>query len=102
MQDLFWDPPAEYYSMPSTMPSADGQSLPKTSTSANHFPTVFDERGNLIGPINKPSHQQYFAEFKYTSSKFLEMIDTILEASRNPPVIIFQADHGSTDGATRA
>jgi len=66
-----------------------------------HFPTVFDERGDIIGPINKPSHRQYFAEFKFTNSKFLEMIDTILAVSRHPPIIIFQADHGSTYGATR-
>ena len=26
------------------------------------------------------------------------MIDTILENSQNPPIIIFQADHGSTHG----
>ena len=30
--------------------------------------------------------------------KFLQMIDTILNDSINQPVIIFQADHGSTYG----
>lgn len=66
-----------------------------------HFPTVFNERGDIINPIINPSHHQYFAEFKFTNSKFLEMIDTILAVSRHPPVIIFQADHGSTYGSTR-
>lgn len=29
------------------------------------------------------------------------MIDSILERSRHQPVIIFQADHGTTDGSVR-
>ena len=45
-----------------------------------------------------PSHDEYFAEFSFTNSKFLQMIDTILENSRNEPVIIFQADHGTIFG----
>ena len=63
-----------------------------------HEPTVFNERGELIGRIQQPSHQEYFAEFAFTNSKFLELIDMILDGSGNPPVIIFQADHGSTYG----
>ena len=64
-----------------------------------HRPIVFDEHGEPIDEIKEPSHQQYFAEFEFTNSKFLQMIDTILETSQYPPVIIFQADHGTTYGA---
>ena len=47
-----------------------------------HLPTVFDERGELI-KIKRPSHGEYFAEFGFTNSKFLQMIDTILDGSSN-------------------
>ena len=63
-----------------------------------HRPTVFNEFGEIIGHIPEPSHQEYFAEFGFTNSKFLELIDLILDGSSNQPIIIFQADHGSTYG----
>ncbi len=63
-----------------------------------HWPTTFNEHGDIIGENAKPSHQEYFAEFGFTNSKFLQMIDTILQEGQNPPVIIFQADHGSIYG----
>ena len=63
-----------------------------------HKPVVFDGRGNMIDAIKHPSHDEYFAEFGFVNSKFLDMIDTILRGSRNPPIIIFQADHGTTYG----
>ena len=63
-----------------------------------HFPTTFDAQGNIIAPIPSPSHEQYFAMFEFVNVKFLELIDKILNASDKPPVIIFQADHGSYFG----
>ena len=63
-----------------------------------HGPTVFDEKGEIIENIYVPSHQEYFSEFAFTNTKFLNMIDTLFELSENPPVIIFQGDHGSTYG----
>lgn len=63
-----------------------------------HGPVSFNEHGDTIGTISRPSHREFFAEFTFTNSKFLEMIDTILEGSRHEPIIIFQADHGSTYG----
>lgn len=63
-----------------------------------HGPTTFDAHGNIIEPNRSPSHEQYFAEFGFTNSKFLQIIDTILEGSPHQPIILFQADHGSTYG----
>ncbi len=61
-----------------------------------HGPTVINERGELLEEIRRPSHGEYIAEFDFTNSKFLQMIDTILDGAPNQPVIIFQADHGTT------
>ena len=66
-----------------------------------HRPTVFNERGEIIRKINEPNHQEYFAEFTFTNSKFLQLVDNILDGSTNQPIIIFQADHGSTYGEVR-
>jgi len=60
-----------------------------------HFPINFDAQGNIIPALDSPNHEQYFAEFGFVNAKFLELIDKILNGSDNPPVIIFQADHGS-------
>ena len=63
-----------------------------------HGPTVFDETGATIQATWKPNHQEYFAEFSFVNSKFLQLIHTILDRSDSAPVIIFQGDHGSTYG----
>ena len=65
-----------------------------------HQPAVFDRHGNTIEQTYVPSRRAHLAEFEFVNRKFLEMIDTILEASRRQPIIIFQADHGSMYGVT--
>ncbi|MDE2856635.1 MAG: hypothetical protein OXN94_02175 [Chloroflexota bacterium] len=65
-----------------------------------HGPVVFNEKGEIRDSTPFPNHEEYFSEFSFTNRKFLEMIDSILESSKHPPVIIFQADHGSTYGET--
>ena len=67
-----------------------------------HAPTVFDEQGEIIRRILEPSPEEWFGELEFINSKFLETIDNILANSQNQPVIIFQADHGSTYGNPRA
>ena len=66
-----------------------------------HRPTVFDKHGNVIGRIQFPSARQHLDELEFVNSKFIEMVDIILDGSRHQPVIIFQADHGSRFGALR-
>ena len=65
-----------------------------------HGPVVFNDKGEIRDATPFPNHEEYFSEFSFTNRKFLEMIDSILESSKHPPVIIFQADHGSTYGET--
>ncbi|MCY3799362.1 MAG: hypothetical protein OXG84_16255 [Chloroflexi bacterium] len=66
-----------------------------------HRPTVFDKHGNVIGRIQFPSARQHLDELEFVNSKFIEMVDIILDGSRHQPIIIFQADHGSRFGALR-
>ena len=67
-----------------------------------HSPTVFDKHGNLTGRIDFPSHREHLDELEFVNSKFIEVVDIILEGSRHQPVIIFQADHGSYFGRLRS
>ena len=80
-------------------------SMPEATFTMVHFlkphrPVVFGENG-IIDKISNPTDQEYLAELNFVNAKYLEMIDTILAASRHQPVIIFQADHGSTKGEVR-
>ena len=63
-----------------------------------HAPIVFTENGDKIRAITIPSPEAHLDELKYVNARFLQMIDAILENSQHQPVIIFQADHGSTHG----
>lgn len=67
-----------------------------------HGPVSFDESGNSIEMTWKASHDQYFAEFEFVNSIFIQMIDMILQGSQTPPIILFQADHASTYGKVLA
>lgn len=63
-----------------------------------HRPVVFNKDGEQIPWIDRPSPEEFFAELRFVNSRFLHMIDSILANSKNPPLIIFQADHGSIRG----
>lgn len=65
-----------------------------------HRPLFFDEDG-IIDKISNPSDQEFIAGLNFVNARFLDMIDAILEGSRHEPVIIFQADHGSSKGEVR-
>ena len=66
-----------------------------------HAPIVFTENGDIIRAITIPSPEAHLSELEFVNSRILQMIDSILENSRNQPVIMFQADHGSIHGHPR-
>lgn len=61
-----------------------------------HLPIVFEEDGALKQADWHPSDDEFIAQYRFVNSKFLEMIDTILQVSWHPPVIVFQSDHGAS------
>ena len=63
-----------------------------------HAPVTFNEYGEIIESNYSPSPDEFFAEFRFVNSKFLEMFDMLMQDSEEQPVIIFQADHGGTYG----
>ena len=67
-----------------------------------HQPVVFNEKGDHINWIPSPTTEEFGAQMKYINTRFLYLIDSILASSENPPLILFQADHGSLLGTAPA
>ena len=59
-----------------------------------HAPANFNARGEIIAQIKQPNPSQVTANLQGSNLHFLRAIDSILQTSQNPPIIIFQADHG--------
>lgn len=70
-----------------------------------HPPFVFDENGSMgsfmgtgEGTMFSGSREDYFkgytSQLRYANKVFSRVVGHILEASKTPPVIIIQADHG--------
>jgi len=84
-----------------------------------HPPFVFDEEGNHVHPQRPYNHfdaddyrnlggttaeyqEMYSDQLNYIFGIILEMIDEILLASKSPPIIIIQGDHGPGSMVTQA
>jgi hypothetical protein len=61
-----------------------------------HYPFVFDQDGTPVGPANNPacSSEMYVQQLKYVNKRVIEVVDSLLANSPQPPVIVLQADHG--------
>ena len=67
-----------------------------------HRPVTFDADGNIISAIGNPSRKEHLAELEFVNSQFIALIDEILAGSQHQPIIVFQADHGSTNGSVQS
>ena len=81
------------------------QSLPNDTTIAHprftfthivspHHPYVFDAKGNAVTERPEDSPEGYLDQVTFINSRMMEIVDSILENSAVPPVIIIQSDHG--------
>lgn len=66
-----------------------------------HPPFLFDAEGNISTDLNSLSmfsgpgqKEAYVAQLQYTDILLRRLIDNILTASKQPPIIVLQADHG--------
>ncbi len=85
------------------VPQITGPKLVFVHLSINHPPFVFDASGganpDLIKVIkpkteNDAYYKGYRGTFPFTDVKMKEVVNTIIENSKQPPVIILQGDHG--------
>jgi hypothetical protein len=90
------------------VPKLSGPKFVFAHISSPHPPFVFDSNGNAVkygdcngldGNLFNGSKAEYLSgypqQMAYISQMTQEVIDTILENSVNPPIIIIQGDHGS-------
>lgn len=62
-----------------------------------HRPFMFDREGNPVtgeGVNDWTSKDLYIDQLVFVNGKVEETVDAILASSKNPPVIVIQADHG--------
>jgi hypothetical protein len=64
-----------------------------------HYPYFFDRNGKLnrveiLMEGNQALQKEYIEYLQYSNGRFLELIDHIKKASKQPPIIIFMGDHG--------
>jgi hypothetical protein len=83
-----------------TIPTLPGKKFVYAHLYTTHQPYVFRPDGSLLWPINENNNGYYYA-VQYTARRILEVIDRILKDSKQPPVIIIQADHGIGYGLDR-
>lgn len=92
------------------LPQWEGDYLVIAHIISPHPPFVFDGDGSPVDPSHPPTLrdgnkylefsnrdeyvQGYRKQVKFVSNKILQTIDTILETSSEPPIIILQSDHG--------
>ncbi|MDB5208834.1 MAG: hypothetical protein JWR72_3909 [Flavisolibacter sp.] len=71
-----------------------------------HYPYYFTKEGKLnkievLKEGEQVRKEEYIGYLQYSNSIFLKTIDTILQNSKKPPIILFMGDHGFrefTDG----
>ena len=91
------------------IPSIQGPTFTIAHIMIPHPPFVFDKNGNPVspdGPFNMhdandfPGSESnyksgYINQLQYANDQLLVLIDTILDESESPPIIVLQGDHGS-------
>ena len=60
-----------------------------------HDPYIFGPEGDYI-PDETDMDKGYINSIKFLNSRFLELVDAVIQNSVRPPVIILQSDHGWT------
>jgi hypothetical protein len=74
------------------MPQSQSPKFVYAHLVAPHFPYVFNPDGSFTYTL--ADHPGYKNEVAYVNQRMLEVLQTIIENSATPPVILLQGDHG--------
>jgi hypothetical protein len=78
------------------LPTKDGNYFVYAHINAPHGPFVFDAEGNYRYVSEPEDTTQYYNDaVTYINKRVLRLIDTLVNTSEVPPVIILQGDHGA-------
>jgi hypothetical protein len=69
-----------------------------------HLPFIFDKDGNLLPIQDIYDWHYYLGQYQYATKLGMQLLTTLLAQAdpKNPPVIIFQSDHGARNLQTVA
>jgi hypothetical protein len=84
-----------------TIPDVPGKKFIYAHLLVTHQPFTFTTTGEFRVE-GKDSYESYKDQITYTNTRLLEIVKTIREKSKVPPVIILQSDHSYSDGGKRA
>jgi len=79
-----------------SVPSIPGPKFVFAHITVTHFPYVFRDTGEFL-PAGINYNEAYLHTIRYTNTRLLEIVDTLLAKSEIPPIIIIQGDHGSEE-----
>jgi len=91
------------------MASIEGPTFAFVHLLLPHGPLVFDADGKIIA--DHPLHgmlgredfwrlkKEYVGQVQYTNRALKDIVETLLAASKTPPIIVIQGDHGSSASA---
>jgi len=74
------------------IPNIPGSKFVYAHLFSTHQPFVFTADGQVRWPVLE-NNEGYVSQVIYTNQRILEIVETILEESNVPPVIIIQSDH---------
>lgn len=79
------------------VPDIPGNKFVYAHMMATHSSFVFNEDGSYKEIVDE-SNAAYVEQIQYVNKRLIEIVETILEKSTLPPVIVIQADHGYVPG----
>ncbi len=84
-----------------TLPDTPGRKFVYNHLLVTHQPFTFTPTGEFRIE-GKDSYNSYLDQIRYINTRLVGIIQTILEKSDVPPIIILQSDHSFSDGGKRA
>ncbi|MEI8132358.1 MAG: hypothetical protein WCG34_07990, partial [Leptolinea sp.] len=84
-----------------SIPKLPGKKFIYAHLLVTHQPFTFTTTGEFRTE-EKDSYESYKDQIVYTNTRLIQIVQTILDKSKLPPIIILQSDHSYSDGGKRA
>jgi hypothetical protein len=84
-----------------SIPEIPGKKFVYAHLLVTHQPFTFTSTGEFRTE-EKDSYVSYMDQITYTNTRLVQIVKSILEKSKIPPIIILQSDHSFSDGGKRA
>ncbi len=95
--NLFWFHQTNYvFDSLAILPEKPGNFLVYAHINSPHVPYVYNQDGSFRYPLDTKDEKILYQDtLVYLNKRVLTLVDTLIERSKVPPIIIIQADHGT-------